>query len=106
MKTSKQVKEDLRAIKYYHSRKSVLDDAFENIGINKSKELSDIYTMMIKNAPPRLFDLFIMLYVKGYTQESLGDLMCYAKNYIYKLNKQLISYFVKEFNKGGYEDAN
>lgn len=100
MKTAKQVREELSDIKYYHSRKKVLEAEFENVGLNKSKELAEVYSELVKKAPPRIFDMYVMLYVKGYTQEALGNLMCYARNYVYQLNKQLVEYFVNEFSKG------
>ena len=41
MTTAKQVREELSDIKYYHSRKKVLEAEFENVGLNKSNSLSE-----------------------------------------------------------------
>ena len=64
------IRSDLKEIRYYYSRKAMNE--------------------AVKTAPPRLYDMYMMLYVKGYTQEALSAELNYTPVYIQMLNKQLL----------------
>ena len=104
MITSKEVREDLKTIKYYYARKKVIDAEFENAEENRFKELAKKYNDIAKKGPAKMYDLFVLLYKKNYTQESFSNAMCYAKNYVYQLNRKLIEFIVNELNKGEKEN--
>lgn len=96
--TIKEIKEDLKEIKYYYSRKKSLDEAFRNIGYNAVIKKVELYTELIKKASPQFYDLYISLYVNNHTQESLSEQMCYTRESVNIMNKKLIFYFQKEIN--------
>ena len=96
------IRSDLKEIRYYYSRKAMFDEC-KNIVIGSSimekvrryNEASIMekvrrYNEAVKTAPPRLYDMYMMLYVKGYTQEALSAELNYTPVYIQMLNKQLL----------------
>lgn len=44
----------------------------------------------VRLAPPQLYDLYVCLYTKNYTQNSLAVEWNYTPQYIQKLNKKLL----------------
>ena len=104
--TIKEIKKDLSDIRYYYSRKKALDEAFRNIGYNEVVKKAEIYNELIKHADPKLFDLYISLYINNHTQESLSEAMCYTRETVNLLNKRLLTYFQKKIieQKGGEEN--
>lgn len=103
----KEVRKNLRSIKYYFARKSSLDNAFKDIVENDIASLTESYNKILKKAPAVLFDIYVSLYLKNYTQEALADRTCYSRSYIYKLNTQLIDFITEKLNKGEkYYEAN
>ena len=84
------IRSDLKEIRYYYSRKAMFDEC-KNIVIGSSiMEKVRRYNEAVKTAPPRLYDMYMMLYVKGYTQEALSSELNYTPVYIQMLNKQLL----------------
>lgn len=88
-----QVRADLREIKYYNSRKELFDKFIAD-GINsdivvKMKKYNDA----IKSAHIKLYDIYIGLYIRCHTQESLSHDMQYTMDYVQKLNRKLIAFF-------------
>ena len=100
----KEVRKNLRSIKYYFARKSSFDTAFKDIVENDIVSLTERYNNILKKAPAILFDIYVSLYLKNFTQETLADKTCYSRSYIYKLNTQLIDFITEELNK--WEKAN
>ena len=65
------IREDLVEVRYYYTRKKVLDEA-------------------MRTAPPLLYDLYVCLYTRNFTQEGLSLEWNYTPQYIQKLNKKLL----------------
>lgn len=105
-KTFQEIKEDLNNIRYYYSRKKALDEAFRNIGYNSIVKKVEFYNELIKDANPKLCDLYVSLYVNNHTQESLSEAMCYTRESVNLMNKRLIYYFQDKISKleGGEQD--
>lgn len=99
MITQTTIRNELKDIRYYFSRKTVFDKEKESIGVNSICKKIEEYNKAICFAPPRLFDLYITLYKENNTQESLADKLGYTNEYISKLNKELIKFFFKFFNE-------
>lgn len=93
MKSINEIRNDLRQIKYYYSRKKKLDVGFGNTGVNEVITLASEYNNLIKNAPPRLYDVYVELYLNNQTQDSLADEFGVSQSYIYQKNKQLLEFF-------------
>ncbi len=97
------IREDLKEIRYYYARKEIFDSAIGGIGLNKVFDTVKKYNTAVQNAPPRLYDLYICLYVKNYTQESLSIELGYTPEYIQMQHKKLLlflqSYFKNEADR-------
>ena len=86
----KMIREDLREIRYYYSRKKVFDTAVQGIAVNAVYQKVNKYNEIMKTAPPKLFDLYVSLYVNNYTQEGLAYELNYTPEYVQMLNKRLL----------------
>lgn len=92
METLEKIRSDLKEIRYYYSRKAMFDEMKNSIAVNRVLGLVRKYNEAVKDAPPRLYDIYICLYVKNYTQEGLSIELNYTPNYIQMLNKKLLLY--------------
>ena len=92
-----EIREDLKNIRYYFSRKQVLDNALDCVGKNSITEKVEKYNKAVCSAPPRLYDLYVSLYLHNNTQDSLSEKMGYTFETISRLNAQLVRFLQKEF---------
>lgn len=97
MKTAENIREDLKNIRYYYSRKEVFDRASISVGQNSTLETIQKYNEAICSAPPRLYDLYVSLYLQNNTQDSLSMKLGYTVEHISRLNGQLVKFLQKEF---------
>lgn len=95
---SEQVKNELREVRYYFSRKTNMDALSKDAGVSISKVLADKYVNAIKSAPARLYDLFGCLYIQNKTQEVVASELCYSEEHIRRLIRDLINYFANKIN--------
>ena len=93
--TFDEIRKDLKEIRYYYSRKDVFENAENTIGGNCILRKIDKYNDVVKQAPPKLYDIYNGLYVQNYTQEALAFEMGYTSVYIQYLNKKLMQ-FIQE----------
>lgn len=91
------IREDLKNIRYYFARKDMFDRVSISVGENSILEKINTYNRIVRNAPPRLYDIYVSLYLENNTQESLSDKLGYTIEYISKLNSQLVKFFQKKF---------
>lgn len=98
METAK-IREDLKDIRYYYSRKAMFEKASASVGENSILKKINNYNALIRLASPRLYDLYVSLYLENNTQESLSDKLGYSVEYISKLNSQLIKFFKTNIDK-------
>lgn len=87
------IKNDLKDIKYYYSRKAVFDKAAPSVGSNAVIGKIAKYNEIACTASPKLYDIYVMLYVENHTQESLSELLGFTPEYIQMLNSKLVKYF-------------
>ena len=92
MKSFSSIREDLKDIRYYYMRKEDFDKAFSTTGENIILKKVRQYHEVMKQASPKLYDLYISLYINCHTQESLSDKLGFTPEYIQMLNKQLLKY--------------
>lgn len=99
MVTLKQVREDLKEIRYYYSRKEIFEQGCrvvgESVGI---VEKARRYNNAVKYAPTRLYDLYISLYLQNRTQDAFASELGYSPEYVYQMNKRLCEYLTKQLN--------
>ena len=97
MKTIMEIRKDLQEIRYYYLRLKT----FENIKdyrINTIIEKVKKYNDFVQDASPKLYDVYVSLYIKNHTQESLSNELGFTKGYIYKLNKSLMQFLLEKFS--------
>lgn len=94
-----EVQSELSELKYYYARKKELDAYEAILGKSRVAVLAEKYQAAICQAPIRLYDLYIELYINNHTWESLADKWSYSTQYIAKqateLNRYLTDYFAK-----------
>ena len=98
MLTVDEIRKDLLGIRYYYSRKSV----FDNSGIaNEITNTVKRYNEAVRTAEPRLFDLYVCLYIKNQTQEGAASELCWSTVYVQRLHTRLVLFFQTRINKEG-----
>jgi len=60
--TFDEIRKDLKEIRYYYSRKDVFENAENTIGGNCILRKIDKYNDVVKQAPPKLYDIYNGLY--------------------------------------------
>ena len=84
------IREDLREVRYYYARKELFDETFKSISMNTILEKVYRYNDAIRTAPLRLYDLYVCLYTKNYTQLALALELGYTPEYIQMLHKKML----------------
>ena len=95
--TTEKIRKDLLDIRYYYARKTLFDRAANCIAKNATIRKAEQYNRFVENAPPKLYDIYIMLYVKSNTQRATAEKLGYSECYIRRLNKQLYTFFQNAF---------
>ena len=89
----KQIREELKDVRYYYQRKQVFDKNAQTVGVSSITEKVQRYNVLAMAASPKFYDLYVGLYVRGNTQESYGTEVGYSAKYIQKLHSQLLKFF-------------
>jgi hypothetical protein len=97
--TVKNIRDDLRDIRYFYSRKELFDKSAISVGTNIIFEKVEKYNKAICSAPPRLYDIYVSIYLHNNTQESLSNKLGYTIEYMSMLNTQLINFFKKNLDE-------
>lgn len=100
MLTVSQIRKDLKEIRYYYSRKTSFDGALKIVGSNGILDKVHKYNEAVRYAPPKLYDIYVGLYINGSTQEGFSVELNYTPEYIQMLNKQLILFLQKKLKEG------
>ena len=90
--TRQEIMKDLREIRYYYSRKKGFDELKNEIESNIIAEKVQHYNDAVKRAPIRIYDVYVGLYIRNNTQESLADKWRYSTQTIKRLNGKLYDY--------------
>ena len=97
--TIEEIKNDLKNIRYYYSRRNTLDKSLNDIGVTEVLKKIEKYNQLICGAPARLIDIYYSLYHENNTQDSLACKLGYTPAYVYRLNKKLIDYLYAKSDK-------
>lgn len=100
-----QIRKDLKNIRYYYSRKAVFDKAVDTIGPICMVDLIEKYNKAIQHASPRLFDLYLTLYVENNTQDSTSEKWGYCIEHMSRMNAQLVKFLKEYFEKEEKNEA-
>ena len=93
------IREELKDIRYYYSRKAVFDSVVNSVGENAILKTIERYNEAIKLAPPRLYDLYVSLYLQNNTQDSLSAKLGYTFETISRLHTKLLKFLKEQFDK-------
>ncbi len=96
MESLAEVREDLRDIRYYYAHKEMFDKTVDVTGEHELIRKAKRYNAAMCTAPPRLFEVYIGLYVYNHTQESLSETLCYSPEHVQRQNKKLLLYLQKK----------
>lgn len=99
MITISTIKKDLKDIRYYFSRKELFEKALLDVGANEVLEKIKIYNDVVRSASPKLYDIYVSLYLSNLTQENLSEILGYTSEHISRLNSQLLNFFLKKLTE-------
>lgn len=95
MLSEKTIRKDLKDIRYYYSRKDIFEKASICLGENAILEKIENYRKAVRSAPPKLYDLYALLYLENNTQNSASEKLSYTIEHISRVNSQLIKFLQK-----------
>ncbi len=98
MKEADAIREDLKAIRYYYSRRRVFDESARELFANNVLEKARQYNGVMATASPKLYDLYVCLYVKNYTQEATAIEWNCTSKYVQYVHNELIQYLQTQIN--------
>lgn len=104
--TIKEIKEDLKEIQYYYAHEKDFERANKIVGQNRITAKAERYNAAVRNAPPRLYDVYLSLYVYFNTQIVAADDMDLSVSHIKRLNRQLCEFFLAAFTGGNNANGN
>ncbi len=105
MKTIDKVREELGDIRHYYANIKDFERASSVLGKPFALKMVEQYNRQIKNAPIKLFNLYVCLYMDNNSQETVSiDWNC-SVGYIKVLNRKLYEFFIEEFNKEEEENV-
>ena len=93
------IKHELENIRYYYARREMFDKAFDSVGKNAILQTVNRYNTAICAAPPKLYELYVSLYIECCTYEAAAEALCYSVNYVYKTKKKIVDFFFNTMNK-------
>ena len=97
--TLDEIRKDLREIRYYYSMEKLFQPSDTALAPIAIKNKVGKYNLAIKDAPAKLYVLYMSLYVNNCTQAMLAEEWGYCNDYIKQLNKMLCEFFLEKFNK-------
>ena len=99
MITKEMIRKELEEVRYYYSRKKLFDKATDSVGKNDIIGVVEKYNRAICEAKPRLYEVYISVYIDGYTYEAAAADLGYSPSYIYKTNRKVLEFLYQYFNK-------
>ena len=90
MKTFTAIREDLKNIRYYYARRDEMAQKAKILGECTVSKTAEEYNEVVRQAPPKLYELYYCMYVENNTQESAADKYGHAREHITRLNRQLL----------------
>ena len=91
----------LSDIRFYYANIKNFQNASKYVGENRIVKTAEKFNKAIENAPPKLYELYIRLYVNNGTMASVAAELSYSIGYINKLNNGLVKYLYNYFDKNG-----
>ena len=67
----KQIRQDLRGIRYYYFKQKMFDGLANSLGQNEIVERAAMYNKAMQKAPIKLYDVYISLYINNNIRKRL-----------------------------------
>ena len=99
MITKDEIRTTLSDIGFYYANIRSFQNVLKYVGENKIVKMAEKFNIAIENAPPKLYELYIRLYVNNGTMAFVATELNYSIGYINKLNNSLVKYLYNYFNK-------
>lgn len=87
------IRQELEEVRYYNANRERFQRAEALVGKNRAVYAFEKYNSLIQTASPKLYEVYVALYVHGWTHEVTAAELNYSENYVYKTNRSLIEYF-------------
>lgn len=97
--TTTQIREDLREIRFYYAHKDTFEKASQYVGEHSCLEKVNKYNSIIKFATPKLYELYVSLYIENNTIESFANKEGYSYTHIQRINALLVKFFQEKLSK-------
>lgn len=104
MESLAEVREDLRDIRYYYAHKEMFDKTVDVTGEHELIRKAERYNAAMCTAPPRLYEVYVGLYIYGNTQESLSETLCYSPEHVQRQHKKILLYLQTKISKEEYKN--
>ena len=98
MKSFNEIRSDLTDIRYYYTQKQLFDEATKEVGVSAVVLKVKKYNSAITLAPAKLYELYVCLYVKNYTQERMAMEHCWSTVYVQKQHNKLLGFLQSQIN--------
>ena len=95
--TFKEIREDLREIRYYYGMSDLFKAGSKLIPPQAIVDKVEKYNKAISTAPAKLYALYVGLYVHNNTQAVLAEDWGFTDEYIKQLNNKLCDFLKKYF---------
>ncbi|MBQ8145500.1 MAG: hypothetical protein IJZ04_05310 [Clostridia bacterium] len=92
--TIDQVREELKDVKQYYSRKGFFDRAKMDDFVQRIKTNAEKYDRLVLEAPTTYFNVYDLIYRKGKSQFQASIELSYAKRTVERLHSELVGFFV------------
>ena len=93
------IRKELKEVRYYYARRAIFDKALREVGNKNIMDFVKKYNDAVSTASPKLYDIYISLYVNYHTQEQLSEELNYSPDYVRKRNKDLLKFLQNKLNK-------
>lgn len=93
------IRGDLKDIRFYYSHKDKFEKASTYVGAHSCLEKVNKYNSVIKFATPRLYELYVSLYIENNTLESWANKEGYSYVHIQRIHGQLVKFFQEKLGK-------
>lgn len=92
MLSFKEIRNDLKEIRYYYQMKDVFDRAEKVVKANAVLDMVSKYNQAMQNAPARLYVLYVSLYLDNNSQTVIADDWNVTRDYINEIHDKLLGY--------------
>jgi acyl-CoA reductase-like NAD-dependent aldehyde dehydrogenase len=95
------IREDLKEIRYYYTRKETFDKAHKEMPTMPISILAKVnkYNEIAATASARLYDLYLSLYTRNFTQEGLADEIDKGRTFVQRANEKLVLFLYEKLNE-------